>query len=261
MFPQRQRFPRFGAVAVVRFPVTPSSRCSKAVLRSGGIPQRQRFPRFGAVAVIRFPVTPSSRYSKAASRSGGIPQRQRFLRFGAGVVVRFPVTPVFTVLQGGLTVRQVSTTAAFSAIRCRCGRKFPCHPVFTVLQGGFTVWQVSTTAAFPAIRCRCGSTFPCHPRLHGAPRRFYGQAGFHNGSVFRDSVPLWHTVVRRARLRRSHFAMSNMLPKFISFIIKDIRFNNLPDPADIAAKRPFSPISSQVQHVSFFRVSDYQVFL
>ena len=99
------------------------------------------------------------------------------------------------------------------------------------------------------------------PRLHGAPRRFYGQAGFHNGSVSRDSVPLWHTVVRRARLRRSHFAMSNMLPKFISFIIKDIRFNNLPDPADIAAKRPFSPISSQVQHVSFFRVSDYQVFL
>ena len=99
------------------------------------------------------------------------------------------------------------------------------------------------------------------PRLHGAPRRFYGQACFHNGSVFRDSVPLWHTVVRRARLRRSHFAMSNMSPKFISFIIKDIRFNNLPDPADIAAKRPFSPISSQVQHVSFFRVSDYQVFL
>ena len=51
---------------------------------------------------------------------------------------------------------------------------------------------------------------------------------FHNGSVFRDSVPLWHTVVRRARLRRSHFAMSSMSPKFISFIIKDIRFNNLP---------------------------------
>ena len=173
----------------------------------------------------------------------------------------FSCHPVFTVLQGGLTVRRVSTTAAFPAIRCRCGRTFSCHPVLTVFQGGFTVRHVSTTAAFSAIRCRCGSTFPCHPRLHGAPRRLYGQTCFHNGSVFRDSVPLWHTVVRRARLRRSHFAMSNMLPKFISFIIKDIRFNNLPDPADIAAKRPFSPISSQVQHVSFFRVSDYQVFL
>ena len=103
------------------------------------------------------------------------PQRQRFPRFGAVAVVRFPVTPVFTVLQGGFTVR-----------------------------------RDSTTAAFPAIRCRCGSTFPCHPRLHGAPRRLNGQAGFHNGSVSRDSVPLWHTVVRRARLRRSHFAMSNM---------------------------------------------------
>ena len=227
--------------------------------------------------------------------------------------------------------RASTTTAAFPAIRCRCGRTFPCHPVFTVLQGGFTVRHVSTTAAFSAIRCRCGRTFSCHPRLHGAPRRLYGQAGFHNGSVsrysvplrsyvslsprphgvprrlngqagfhngsvsrdsvplwsyvslsprphgvprrlngqagfhngsvFRDSVPLWHTVVRRARLRRSHFAMSSMSPKFISFIIKDIRFNNLPDPADFATKRPFSPVSSQVQHVSFFRVSDYQVFL
>ena len=76
--PQRQRFPRFGAGVVVRFPVTPSSRCSKAVLRSGRFPQRQCFPRFCVVVVVRFPVTPSSRYSKAASRSVRIPQRQRF---------------------------------------------------------------------------------------------------------------------------------------------------------------------------------------
>ena len=99
------------------------------------------------------------------------------------------------------------------------------------------------------------------PRPHCVPRRLYGQACFHNGSVFCDSVPVWNTVVSRSRLRRSHFAMSSMSPKFISFIIKDIRFNNLPNPADFATKRPFSPISSQVQHVSFFRVSDYQVFL
>ena len=79
-----------GAVVVVRFPVTPSSRCSKAVLRSGMLrsgrfPQRQRFPRFGAVVVVRFPVTPSSLCSNAALRSGMFPQRQRFPRFGAVV--------------------------------------------------------------------------------------------------------------------------------------------------------------------------------
>ena len=48
--PQRQRFTRSGAGAVVRFSAAPSSRCSKAALRSGRIPQRQHFPRFGAGA-------------------------------------------------------------------------------------------------------------------------------------------------------------------------------------------------------------------
>jgi len=91
--PQRQCFPRFGAGAVVRFPAAPSSRCSKAALRSGRIPQRQHLPRSGAGAVVRFPVAPSSRCSKAALRSGRIPQRQHFPRFGAGAVVRFSVSP------------------------------------------------------------------------------------------------------------------------------------------------------------------------
>ena len=60
---------------------------------------------------------------------------------------------------------------------------------------------------------------------------------------------------------RSHFAMSSISPKIIPLIIKDIRFSNLLDPAYFAAKRPFCPISSQVQQMSFFRVSYYQVFL
>ena len=89
----------------------------------------------------------------------------------------------------------------------------------------------TTTAAFPAIRCQCG-------------RR----------AVRRRSRP------GHLRLRRSHFAMSSISPKFIPLIIKDIRFDNLLDPAYFATKRPFCPISSQVQQMSFFRVSYYQVF-
>ena len=57
----------------------------------------------------------------------------------------------------------------------------------------------------------------------------------------------------------SHFAMSSISPKFIPLIIKDIRFDNLLDPAYFATKRPFCPISSQVQQMSFFKASDYQV--
>ena len=112
------------------------------------------------------------------------------------------------------------------------GRMFPCRPVLTVFQGGFTVRQDSTTAAFPAIRCRCG-------------RRV----------VRRRSRP------GHLRLRRSHFAMSSISPKFIPLIIKDIRFSNLLDPAYFATKRPSSPISSQVQQMSFLRAFDYQAFL
>ena len=115
---------------------------------------------------------------------------------------------------------------------CRCGRTFPCRPVLTVFQGGFTVGQDSATAAFPSIRCRCG-------------RRVVG----------RRSRP------GHLRLRRSHFAMSSISPKFISLIIKDIHFKNLLDPAYFATKRPFCPISSQVQQMSFSRTSDYQAFL
>ena len=125
-----------------------------------------------------------------------------------------------------------TATAAFPAIQCRCGRTFLCRTVLTVFQGGFTVGQDSATAAFPAIRCRCG-------------RR----------TVRRRSRP------GHLRLMRSHFAMSSISPKFISLIIKDIRFSNLLDPAYFATKRPSSPISSQVQQMPFLIVSDYQVFL
>ena len=48
--PQRQRFPRSGTGVAVRFPAAPSSRRSKAALRSGRVPQRQHIPRFGAGA-------------------------------------------------------------------------------------------------------------------------------------------------------------------------------------------------------------------
>jgi hypothetical protein len=125
-----------------------------------------------------------------------------------------------------------TATAAFPAIQCRCGRTFPCRSVLTVFQGGFTVGQDSATAAFPSIRCRCG-------------RRVVG----------RRSRP------GHLRLRRSHFAMSSISLKFISLIIKDIHFKNLLDPAYFATKRPFCPISSQVQQMSFSRTSDYQAFL
>ena len=54
-------------------------------------------------------------------------------------------------------------------------------------------FPTTATAAFPAIQCRCG-------------RRVVG----------RRSRP------GHLRLRRSHFAMSSILPKFISLIIKDI---------------------------------------
>ena len=90
----------------------------------------------------------------------------------------------------------------------------------------------TATAAIPAIRCRYG-------------RR-----------AVRRRSRLGHL-----RLMRSHFAMSSISPKFISLIIKDIRFDNLLDPAYFATKRPFCPISSQVQQMSFSRAPDYQIFL
>ena len=113
------------------------------------------------------------------------------------------------------------------------GRTFPCRPVLTAFQGGFTVRQGSATAAYLAIRCRCG----------------------------RRSVVRRRSRPGHLRLMRSYFAMSSISPKFIPLIIKDIRFSNLLDPAYFAAKRPFCPISSQVQQMSFFRVSYYQAFL
>ena len=160
-----------------------------------------------------------------------------------------------------------TATAAFPAIQCRCGSTFPCRPVLTVFQGGFTVRQDSATAAFPAIRYRCGSTFPCRPVLTAFQGGFTVRQGSATAAYLAIRCRCGGRVVRRRsrpgrlRLMRSHFAMSSISPKFILLIIKDIHFSNLLDPAYFATKRPSSPISSQVQQMSFFRAFDYQAFL
>ena len=81
--PQRQRFPRFGAVVAGGFRCSPSERPLRAVFPFGSVPQRQRFPRFGAVAAGGFRCCPSERPLRAVSPFGSIPQRQRIPRFGA----------------------------------------------------------------------------------------------------------------------------------------------------------------------------------
>ena len=131
--PQRQHFPRSGAGAVVRFSAAPSSRCSKAALRSGRIPQRQHFPRFGAGAVVRFPAAPSSRCSKAALRSGRIPQRQHFPRFGAGAA-------------DGREEEIVSRVLASQAQPfCNVQHITKIHPAY---YQGYTFWQLAGPGIF-----------------------------------------------------------------------------------------------------------------
>ena len=82
-FPQRQRFPRFGAVAAGTLS------CSRPVVRSGAalpafpFPQRQRFPRFGAVAAGTLLCPRPVGRSGAALPAYPFPQRQRFPRFSA----------------------------------------------------------------------------------------------------------------------------------------------------------------------------------
>ena len=82
-FPQRQQFPRFGAVAAGTL------LCPRPVGRSGAalpaypFPQRQQFPRFGAVAAGTLSCSRPVGRSGAALPAYPFPQRQRFPRFGA----------------------------------------------------------------------------------------------------------------------------------------------------------------------------------
>ena len=50
--------------------------------------------------------------------------------------------------------------------------------------------------------------FSLSPRLHGVLWRFRGQTGFHNGSVFRNSVPLWSNVFLVTPASRCSMAVS-----------------------------------------------------
>ena len=92
-----------------------------------------------------------------------------------------PAEPSPGALRRGLPLHPPSTTAANSAIRCRCGSAIPAEPLLQAFSTALPRRPPSTTAANSAIRCRCGSAFPAEP----AP-----PSSFHNGSKFRDSVPL-----------------------------------------------------------------------
>ena len=82
-FPQRQRFPRFGAVAAWLSSPRPFCRPSARPCPSVPFPQRQRFPRFGAVAVLFFSPHPFCRPSAQPCLSVPFPQRQQISQFGA----------------------------------------------------------------------------------------------------------------------------------------------------------------------------------
>ena len=95
LFPQRQRFPRFGAVVESHFPQPPSCRPSGRHSPSASLPQRQHFPRFGAVVESHFPQPPSCRPSGRHCPSASLPQRQHFPRFGAVVESPIPLRPFY----------------------------------------------------------------------------------------------------------------------------------------------------------------------
>ena len=55
----------------------------------------------------------------------------------------------------------------------------------------------STTAPIPAFSCRCGTLFSTIPLLTDSLDSIASPAPFHNGSVFRDSLPLRYIIFRR----------------------------------------------------------------
>ena len=55
--------------------------------------------------------------------------------------------------------------------------------------------HLAAVAAFPVIRCRCGKRLRVKMPSGGAVRRGRVVTVYHNGSSFRDSVPVWKETV------------------------------------------------------------------
>ena len=104
----------------------------------------------------------------------------------------FFAAPLLQVFCVALRLRSVSTTAVFSAIRCRCGMAFIAASFPQAFCAALPFRPVSITAAFSAIRCRCGMFISACALAAGLLRGIAPPSRFHNGSVFRDSVPLRH---------------------------------------------------------------------
>ena len=134
-------------------------------------PQRQHFPRFSAIAAWPFSLFPCYRPSGRHCHPVTLPQRQHFSRFSA--VVALPFSPAFR-CRCGITFlaapliqtpwatfyfRHISTTAAISAFRCRCGIALLAAPLLQAFRTALPSCSSSTTAPFPAFRCRCGMAF------------------------------------------------------------------------------------------------------
>ena len=104
----------------------------------------------------------------------------------------FFAAPLLQVFCAALRLRPVSTTAVFSAIRCRCGMAFIAASFPQAFCAALPFRPVSITAAFSAIRCRCGMFISACALAADLLRGIAPPSRFHNGSVFRDSVPLRH---------------------------------------------------------------------
>ena len=91
LFPQRQHFPRFSAIAAWPFSLFPCYRPSGRHCHPITLPQRQHFPRFSAVVALPFSPPPCYRPSGRHCHPVTLPQRQHFPRFSAVAAWPFPL--------------------------------------------------------------------------------------------------------------------------------------------------------------------------
>ena len=157
------------------------------------IPQKRGMA--GKVCLFLPPSKPSPSEGLVASlRDGSGPVfRQSFLHLLASLPLwnGFSAASLLWASWTALSLRPPSTTAAISAFPCRCGMAFPPHPCYGLpgrhcLSGHLP--QRQQFPHFPAVAEWLFRRILAMGFLDGIA----SPVPFHNGSIFRDSLPLWN---------------------------------------------------------------------
>ena len=188
--PQNQQTPTATSPAAGVFNSRPFTRpCFPISFRP--LPQRQQFPRFYAVVALPFPPIPCYSPSGPHSPLALFPQRQHFPRFSAVVAWPFSLTPYYRLPRPHSPFAPFPQRQHFPRFSAVAAWPFSLPPTTDPL-GHILLSPPFHNGSISRISLPLWHGLSHYPPTTDPLGHILLSPPFHNGSIFRDSLPLRH---------------------------------------------------------------------